>query len=217
VRPLLVAHRANTRAQLEEAAASGVDLVELDVAPGLVVAHDPGHPGLPLREALAVLAPHRVGIHVDVKRPGYERDVLAAIDALGLRRRVLVSTAYARVGRRVRGLAPEVPLAIGYPRDRCRISRFDWPEALVAPGALALRAAVPARIPLLLRAARADVLALHRALCSPAAVAAAHRRGAPVLAWTVDDPAEAEELVAMGVDGIVSDRPKSLLATLNRP
>jgi glycerophosphoryl diester phosphodiesterase len=217
VTPLVVAHRANTRAQLVDAAMSGVDLVELDVSPGLVVAHDPGDPGMPLAEALELLAPHRVGIHVDVKRAGYEREVLAAIDAAGLRRRVMVSTAYARVGRRVRGLAPEVPLAIGYPRDRYRVSRFDWPAAITAPGALALRAAMPARIPLLLRAAAANILALHHTLCSPAAVATAHRLGAPVLAWTVDDPAEAEKLVALGVDGIVSDEPKTVLATLNRP
>lgn len=215
--PLVIAHRANTRAQLEDAAASGVDLVELDVSPGLVVAHDPGEPGLELGDALDLLAPHRVGIHVDLKRAGYEREALAAIDARGLRRRVLVSTAYARVARRVRKLAPELPVAIGYPRDRYRVSRFDWPAAVTAPGALALRAAMPARIPLLLRAAGANVLALHHTLCSRAAVETAHRLGAPVLAWTVDDPAEAGELVALGVDGIVSDQPKTVLATLGRP
>lgn len=217
MKPLVIAHRANARAQLEEAAASGADLVELDVVDGLVVAHDPGDDGMQLTEALELLAPHRVGIHVDVKRGGYEREVLASIDALGLRRRVMISTAYARVGRRIHALAPEVPLAIGYPRDRFDVSRFDWPGAVIAPGALALRAAMPARIPLLLRAARANVLALHHTLCSRPAVTAAHRLGAPVLAWTVDDPAEAAALVAVGVDGIVSDKPNSLLATLNRP
>jgi glycerophosphoryl diester phosphodiesterase len=216
-RPLVVAHRANTRAQLEDAAASGVDLVELDVAPGLVVAHDPGVPGMPLGEALDLLAPHRVGIHVDVKRPGYERDVLAAVDERGLRRRVLVSTAYAVVGRRVRALAPELPIAIGYPRDRYRLSRYTWPGVVTRPGAAALRAAMPARIPLLLRLSRANVLALHHTLCSAAAIAAAHRLGAPVLVWTVDDPVAAARFVALGADGIVADEPKTLLATLIAP
>ena len=216
-KPLVIAHRANTRAQLEDAAASGVDLVELDVAPGLVVAHDPGEPGMPLGEALDLLAVRRVGIHVDVKRPGYEREVLAAIDERGLRRRVLVSTAYATVGRRVRSLAPELPIAIGYPRDRYRLSRHEWPGALTRPGAAALRAAMPARIPLLLRLAHANVLALHHTLCSRAAIAAAHRLGAPVLVWTVDDPAAAARFVAFGADGIVADEPKKLLATLIAP
>ena len=213
-RPLVVAHRANTRAQLEDAAASGVDLVELDVCPGLVVAHEPGTPGMPLGQALDLLAAHHVGMHVDIKLPGYERAVLEQIDARGLRSRVLVSTAYAAVGRRVRALAPELPVAIGYPRDRYGLSRFGWPGAVTRPGAAALRAAMPARIPLLLRAARANVLALHHTLCSRAAIAASHRLGAPVLVWTVDDPAAAARLVALGADGIVSDESKSLLATL---
>lgn len=217
MKPLVIAHRANTRAQLEEAATSGVDLVEIDVAPGLVVAHDPGEPGMALGRALDVLAPYRVGIHVDVKRPGYEREVLAEIDRRGLRRRVLVSTAYVTVGRRVRSLAPELPIAIGYPRDRYRLSRYEWPGGITRPGAAALRAAMPARIPLLLRLARANVLALHHTLCSRAAIAAAHRLGAPVLVWTVDDPAAAARFVALGADGIVADEPKTVLATLNQP
>jgi glycerophosphoryl diester phosphodiesterase len=132
--------------------------------------------------------------------------VLEAIDERNLRERVLVSTAYARVARRVRALAPDLPIAIGYPRDRYRVSRFEWPAAVTAPGAAALRAAMPARIPLLLAWAQADLLALHHTLCSRAAVDAAHRRGAPVLVWTVDDPAAQERFSALGVDALVTDR-----------
>lgn len=202
--PLVVAHRANTLEAL--ASVRGVDIVEVDVAPGLVVAHDPWEEGPPLAAALDVLAGRELGIHVDIKLPGYEQAVLEAIDERHLRERVLVSTAYARVARRVRALAPELPIAIGYPRDRYRVSRFRWPEAVTAPGAAALRAAMPVRIPVLLAWAQADVLALHHTLCSRAAVVAAHRRGAPVLVWTVDDPAAQERFSALGVDAVVTDR-----------
>lgn len=201
---LVVAHRANTLEAL--AAVREVDLVELDVAPGLVVAHDPGEAGPSLADALDVLAGRDVGIHVDVKLPGYEQAVLEAIDERRLRDRVLVSTAYARVARRVRALAPELPIAIDYPRDRYRVSRFAWPGLVTRPGAAALRAAMPARIPPLLAWARADVLALHHTLCSRAAIEAAHRRGAPVFVWTVDDPAAQERFSALGVDAVVTDR-----------
>jgi glycerophosphoryl diester phosphodiesterase len=88
---------------------------------------------------------------------------------------------------------------------------------VTSPAAAALRAAMPARIPLLLRLAGADVLALHHTLCSPAAVAAAHRRGAPVLAWTVNDPARILAVAAAGVDAVVSDDPATAVATLTRP
>jgi glycerophosphoryl diester phosphodiesterase len=201
--PLVVAHRANTLDAL--ASVRDVDLVELDVSPGLVVAHDPGEPGPSLADALEVLAGRELGIHIDVKLPGYEQAVLEAVDERHLRERVVVSTAYARVARRVRALAPDLPVAIGYPRDRYRVSRFEWPGLVTRLGAAALRAAMPLRIPPLLAWARADVLALHHTLCSRAAIEAAHRRGAPVLVWTVNDSAARQRFSALGVDAVVTD------------
>ncbi|HTX00946.1 MAG TPA: glycerophosphodiester phosphodiesterase [Acidimicrobiales bacterium] len=44
----------------------------------------------------------------------------------------------------------------------------------------------------------------------------AHDLGLAVHVWTVDDPAEMERLVALGVDGIMTDRPSVLAAVLAR-
>jgi glycerophosphoryl diester phosphodiesterase len=107
-----------------------------------------------------------------------------------------------------------LPVAIGYPRDRLGVSSLRWPPPLTRAGAAALRHAMPARIPVLLRWARADTLSLHHALCSRAAVRVAHRLGAPVLAWTVNDAAGVRRLAALGVDAIVSDDPEMTVATL---
>ncbi|HZP74084.1 MAG TPA: glycerophosphodiester phosphodiesterase [Gaiellaceae bacterium] len=226
-RPLLIGHRGakavapeNTLAGLEAAVAAGVDVVELDISPGLRVAHDPDDADdktLTLDEALAFLAKHGVGAHLDVKLPGYERDVIAAVDRRAVRELVYVSTAFATVARRVAALAPDLTVAIGYPRDRLGVSRLAWPEPVTRASAALLRQAMPARIPLLLWAARANALALHHALCSRAAVATAHRLGVPVLVWTVNDAASAQRFTALGVDGIVSDDPGSLRATLPVP
>lgn len=222
-RPLVIGHRGasarapeNTMAAFRAALAAGVDLVEFDVSPGLRVTHDP----LPaaaaptLDEVLDLLAAAGVGAHVDLKQPGYEQEAVEAIERHGLAERAVVSTAFAAGARRVRELRPGLPVAIGYPRDRYGISRFAWPPPLTATGAAALRSTMPLRIPLLLRASRANVLALHHTLCSRAAVAAAHRRGAPVLGWTANDLATIERLVAANVDAIVSDDPEVVVTAL---
>jgi glycerophosphoryl diester phosphodiesterase len=222
--PLVIGHRGaaavapeNTLAALEAAVAARVDLVEFDIAPGLRLGHSldelPAEE-ISLDDALAFLKAHGVGVHLDVKLPGYEEQVLEAIHRHDLAERAMVSTAFAVTARRFARLAPELPRAIGYPRDRLGVSKLRWPQPVQRAGATALRQAMPVRVPVLLRWARANTLSLHHTLCSRAAVATAHRLGAPVLAWTVNDPAVVRRVIAAGVDGIVSDDPEMARATL---
>ena len=44
----------------------------------------------------------------------------------------------------------------------------------------------------------------------------AHRNGLPVHVWTIDDEAEMERLLDLGVDGIMTDRPTVLKEVLVR-
>ncbi|HEY8647180.1 MAG TPA: glycerophosphodiester phosphodiesterase [Gaiellaceae bacterium] len=223
-RPLVIGHRGaaavapeNTLAALEAAVAARVDLVEFDISPGLRLGHSLDElplEAITLEEAFDFLKGHGVGVHLDVKLPGYEDQVLEAIRRHDFGERAVVSTAFAVTARRFARLAPELPRAIGYPRDRLGVSNLRWPEPLQRAAATALRQAMPARVPILLRWARANTLSLHHTLCSRAAVATAHRLGAPVLAWTVNDPAGVRRVTAAGVDGIVSDDPEMALATL---
>ena len=59
-------------------------------------------------------------------------------------------------------------------------------------------------------AAQVPVRAKGLTLVRPAVLAAAHRHGAAVHVWTVDEPAEMHRLLDMGVDGIMTDRPSLL-------
>ena len=222
--PLVIGHRGaaavapeNTLAALQAAVDAGADLVEFDIGPDLRLGHSAQE--LPtehvsLDTALEFLRGHRLGIHVDVKLPGYELAVVDAIRRHGMEDRGVVSTAFAVTSRRLSRLAPALPRAIGYPRDRYVVSRLRWPAGVSRAGAAALRQAMPVRIPLLLRVARANVLSLHHTLCSRAAVRAAHALGAPVLGWTANDPQTVLRLAEAGVDAIVSDDPGMALEVL---
>jgi glycerophosphoryl diester phosphodiesterase len=226
-RPLVVGHRGargdapeNSAAALEAAVAARADVVEFDVSPGLVIAHSPAEQApdaLTLDDALELLGAHAIGLHVDVKDQGYEADVVAAVRRHGVGERTYFSSAWPASVRRLADAAPEIPRAIGYPRDRYDLSRLPWPAPLTAAGAGAARALMPARIPLLLRQSRATALSLHHSFCSRAAVAAAHRLGAPVVVWTVNEPGDVIRFARLGVDGIVSDDPETTLATLSAP
>ena len=105
--------------------------------------------------------------------------------------RVIVSSfdpaALAEVRRVAPGLATGLLLARG----------ADWRAAL--SGAVGLRAVNPAE---------ADA--------GPELFAAARATGLAVVPWTVDDPARAAALAAMGAAGVITNRPRSVLAALGR-
>ena len=102
-RPLVISHRGaaslapeNSRAALRAGAESGADVVEFDISPGLLVGHaldELPADALTLDDALEELAPGGVGLHLDVKLPGYEDDVLAAIRRHGVLDRAYISSA----------------------------------------------------------------------------------------------------------------------------
>jgi glycerophosphoryl diester phosphodiesterase len=234
-RPLVIGHRGAARVAPENsleglaaAVAAGADLVEFDVErraddAALVLGHPgvaPAGAALELDAALAYLESQPIGVHVDLKLVGAERELAASVRAHGVGERTVVTSTWARSLRRLATEAPELTRAISYPRDRYGASVIPWPRPVVRASAAALRAAMGLRAPLLLTAAAGDALSLHHALVSPAIVRRAHRRGPAVIAWTVNDPGRVEELARSQVDAIVSDDPQmavAVLATLKTP
>src|SRR6185436_5155789 len=104
--PFVIGHRGaaavapeNTLAALEAAVAAGADLVEFDVSPDLTLAHSlreaPAEP-LELDSALEFLREHGIGVHLDLKEVGVEREAVEAVRRHGLAGRALLSTAWPR-------------------------------------------------------------------------------------------------------------------------
>ena len=232
----------NTLRSIERALEVGVDMVEVDVlslADGtLVLAHsddlfEVSHgaargrvageslaelrelaPDLPtLDEALALIAAREAAVQLDVKRPGYERDLVEAVRRHGLVDGALVSSCFPETLRLVGHLEPGLRRGLTYPFDRLGVSsrRILRPAVWAALGVI--RATLPRRIGRLLARADASVATLNHTVISAAVVRSCHARGAQVLAWTVDDPELVGRLAALGVDGIISNDPRIVPAT----
>lgn len=69
-------------------------------------------------------------------------------------------------------------------------------------------------VPRTVQALGARVWSPHAMDLSPALVAEAHALGLAVIPWTVNDPKDMEQVIALGVDGLITDYPDRLRSLL---
>jgi glycerophosphoryl diester phosphodiesterase len=204
----------NSLEAIELAVELGCDLVEFDVHQvddRLVVVHDPPVAAgeLPTLDAvLGYLAGTGAGVHLDLKATGAEAVVAEELRRHGLLARTLVSSFRRGTLRALHGVEPALRLGRTYPQDRTGLIErpaFQPPARAIVR---ALRRALPRFVDRLLAGSRATAAVLYWEVISEAAVARCHARGAPVLAWTVDDPEVLPWLERAGVDGVVTNDPR---------
>jgi glycerophosphoryl diester phosphodiesterase len=221
----------NTLAAFEGAVAAGADGVELDVmrcgSGELVVCHDEvlgrvahrdwvvartpwwrlrtadvgsplGHrpARIPLLDEVFDALPEGFFVNVELKCETFDDGGLCeAVGGLLVRR----------------GLAGSVLVSSFNPLCVARVARFPElkrgllldPDRAWAPQALFW-------LPLVGR----DSVHPHWSACTEARVGQWKARGLQIAAWTVDDPLEAKRLLALGVDYLITNRPKELRAAL---
>ena len=220
-RPLRIGHRGaaalapeNSLEAIRLAVELGCELVEFDVhaaGDALVVAHDrpASVDGLPtLDEVLELLGSAGVGVHLDLKSQGAERPVAEALRRHGLVERTVVSSFRGPTLRALHAVEPGLRLGRTYPQDRTGLTKrrvFQPPARAIVR---VLRRALPRRIAGLLAGSQASAAVLYWEVVSEAAVARCHALGAPVLVWTVDDPALLPWLDEIGVDGVITNDPR---------
>ena len=208
----------NTFESFEAALEHGVDMIEFDVLRlkdgRLVLAHDyedaAGREPLTLEEGLDHFAGEAyadVELDVDLKLPGYEREVAEGLLRRGLAERSLISTTYRHSLERLGRLAPQVRRGWSVPR-----AQRDYTHSALALPAYALlrwlRARLPGRAAALIRAGGAEAVMAHRLLVSPRLVTSVHGAGGQVYVWTVDDAERIAALEALGVDGVITNDPR---------
>ena len=153
-----------------------------------------------------------VGVHVDLKLTVRLDEVAAALRHHGLERRTVVSSFHMPSLHALAREAPAVRIGFTYPEDRYGVSRRPLLQPVLRAGLVSLRAAAPRFLPRLIRRAGATALMLQHALVTPRVVARAHELDAPVLAWTVDEPADLERVLEAGVDGVITNDPRLFAA-----
>lgn len=100
--------------------------------------------------------------------------------------------------------------------SRVTVQSFDhrslWAIRQIAPQ-LRLSALVTDEVSIEELAAKGSMILSPRSnLVTSSLLAQAHAHGVKVIPWTVNDPDEMQRLIAMGVDGLITDRPDLLLA-----
>ena len=208
----------NTPASFEAALEHGVDMIEFDVLRlrdgRLVLAHDPtdaaSREPLTLDEGLDIFAGEAyagVELDVDMKIPGYEREVVEGLRRRGLTERTIVSTMYRDSLRLVGELDPEIERGWSYPNVR-----RDYTRSVLAPAALVLlqvwKARLPERVAAMMRAGECDALMSHFRLVTPRLVRAVEEAGGDLYVWTVDDGEHIKRLEALGVAGVITNDPR---------
>jgi len=159
--------------------------------------------GVPtLREVFDEFPEARVNIDIkDWDLPGAEKVVLNVLREAGVADRVLVASADHRVLRRFRRAsggefdtgASRREIAVFYALSRLGLER------LLRPAYAALQ------VPVVYGPLR---------LLTPRFVRAAHSVGARVDAWVINDPARMREVLDLGADVVMTDRPEALAKVL---
>lgn len=213
-------HRENTLRSFRRAFDAGADAIELDVhgtADGAVVIHHdattnsrPGESGprvviattplsalreipipdgpIPTLSELLTQTPNDRTVFVEVKAKGIEEAVVSVIRAAA--KQCAVHSFDHRVARRIRDVAPEIPVGI---------LQTSYPIDPVRP----------------MHDAGARDLWQHWELIDSELIERVHADGGQVVAWTVNDDHVARRLAGWGVDGICTDVPAAMRALVD--
>jgi glycerophosphoryl diester phosphodiesterase len=214
----------NTAASFDAAVAAGVDMIEFDVLPEhpdgsgrLFLAHDYRDLGrradaMTLEEGLDHLCATGLDLDVDLKLPGYEERVVAAIRDRGAEDRVLVSTMEMASLDRLRVVAPDVRIGWSVPRIRKNPfeSRLTAGPAYV--GLQVLRRLLPRRAAQALREGRCDAVMANHHLVTERLVRAVLDSGGELYVWTVDLGDRIAAFERLGVTGVITNDPRLFAA-----
>jgi glycerophosphoryl diester phosphodiesterase len=219
----------NTLASFEAAVEVGVDVVEIDVLwtrdghpripaaerSQLVIAHDwhdaAQRAPLTLAEALDAFARpplDRVEIDLDVKLPGREAEIVAAVRERDLLERAMVSTMELSTLAKIRELEPGLRRGWTYPKVTKDWASKRWAKAPMMASLSWMRQRLPGLAARELPRMGVEAMWVYHPLVSPRLARITDLAGVELIAWTVDNPRRMAKLVVAGVNGLCSNDPR---------
>jgi glycerophosphoryl diester phosphodiesterase len=217
----------NTVESFRAAVEAGVDTIEMDVLwlpdahlppeqrHPLVIAHDwedaERRTPLKLTEALdAFLEPplDRVEIDLDIKLPGREEEVVAALGERGLIERAMISTMELHTLGRILELQPALRRGWTYPKVTKDWNSRRWARGPILAAMVAMRHRLPGLAAQKLPQFGVEAMWVYHPLVTPRLARICKLARVELIAWTVDDLSRMEKLVAMGADGLCSNDPR---------
>ncbi len=205
-------HPENTIPSFEGALEQGADGIELDVRRSvdgrLVVVHNSVAAGLlvksteydrfrklpdgyeiPLLEDVLEKFSERTFLDIELKESGFEEQAIELISGCADLRNVMISALHTDTLNRVHDLQPDLQLGFIFNRTQEQESRYNSPIDYVIP---------------------------QFRLASRELIEEVHDEDLQVYAWTVNTESEMRRLIALGVDGIITDEPGLLSKVLGR-
>jgi len=145
----------------------------------------------------------------------FARKLVEAVRAAGLAQRTTILSFDWRVLQAVQQLAPEIGTVYLTIQQR-NFDNVGADRADASAWTAGLRYRDHGSVPKMIKAAGGRIWSSFHGDLDAAKVKEAQALGLTVLAWTVNDPARIAQVMDMGVDGIVSDRPDLVRAEMQR-
>jgi glycerophosphoryl diester phosphodiesterase len=219
----------NTLESFAAAVEAGVDTVEIDV-----LWTRAGHPRLPATERAPLLVAHdwhdverrepltlaqaldafreppldRVEVDLDIKLPGREDEIVAAVRERGLLDRAMVSTMELSTLVRIGELEPGLRRGWTYPRVTKDWASKRWAKAPMLAALAWMRQRLPGLAAQELPKMGVEAMWVYHPLVSSRLARITALAEVELIAWTVDDLPRMNKLVAAGVNGICSNDPR---------
>jgi glycerophosphoryl diester phosphodiesterase len=181
----------------------------------LVVAHDwhdaEARQPLTLAQALdAFLEPPLRGVEIDldIKLPGREEEIVAAVRERSLLERSMISTMELSTLARMRELEPALRRGWTYPKATKDWASRRWAKLPMLSALVWMRQRLPGLAARELPRLGVEAMWVYHPLASRQLAKITDLAGVELIAWTVDDADRMQRLVDLGVGGICSNDPR---------